>query len=131
MHVTEQDVATAIRSFPAGSAAGPDGLHLLDLITCKEAGRELVSAITALTNLLLEGRCPAEVVTILFGGRFFCLQKKSGGVRPIAIGYTWGGLVAKCANYYSISQLDDTLLPRQLGVATPGGCEAAAVHATH
>ena len=132
VQVTEQDVASAIRSFPAGSAAGPDGLrpqHLLDLITCKEAGQELVSAITALTNLLLEGRCPAEVATILFCGRLFALQKKSGGVRPIAIGYTWRRLAAKCANNYAISQLGDALLPRQLGVATPGGCEAA-VHAT-
>ncbi len=132
VHVIEQDVTTAIRSFPAGSAAGPDGLrpqHLLDLITCKEAGQELVSATTSLVNLLLEGRCPPEVGTVLFGGRLFALQKKSGGVRPIAIGYTWRRLAAKCANNYAISQLGDTLLPTQLGVATPGGCEAA-VHAT-
>ena len=50
-------------------------------------------------------------------------------MRPIAIGYTWRRLAAKCANNYAISQLGDTLLPMQLGVATPGGCEAA-VHAT-
>ena len=59
----------------------------------------------------------------------FALQKKSGGVRPIAIGYTWRRLAAQCANTYAISQLGDSLLPLQLGVATPGGCEAA-VHAT-
>jgi len=60
--VTESDVIKAIRSFPAGSAAGPDGIrpqHQLDLITGKEAGKELVSAITALINHLLEGRCPS------------------------------------------------------------------------
>ena len=59
MCVTERDVTAVIRSFLAGSAAGPDGLrpqHLLDLITCKEAGHELVLVITTLTNLLLEGR---------------------------------------------------------------------------
>jgi len=130
--VTESDVIKAIRTFPAGSTAGPDGIrpqHLLDLITCKKAGKELVSAITALINLLLEGRCPLEVATVLFGGRLFALQKKSGGVRPIAIGYTWHRLAAKCANNYATSQLGDTLLPMQLGIATPGGCEAA-VHAT-
>lgn len=40
LSVTEQDVIAAIRSFPAGSAAGPDGLrpqHLLDL----QGGREI------------------------------------------------------------------------------------------
>ena len=132
VRVTKLDVCAAIRSFPAGSAAGPNGIrpqHLLDLVTCKEAGQELTEAITDLVNLLLQGNCPLEVATILFGGRLFALQKKSGGVRPIAIGYTWRRLAAKCANNYAISQLGDSLLPLQLGVATPGGCEAA-VHAT-
>jgi len=85
-----------ICSFPAG-LAGPDGLrpqHLLDLITCKVAVQEMVSVIT--TNLLLEGKCQPEVATILFGGRFGALQKKSGAVRPIAIGYTWRYLAAVC-----------------------------------
>jgi len=132
MSVTEREVSRAIRSFPAGSAAGPDGIrpqHLLDLITCKEAGQELVAAITELVNLLLEGRCPPAVASVLFGGRLFALEKKSGGVRPIVIGYTWRRLAAKCANSYALSQLGDSLLPEQLGVATSGGCEAA-VHAT-
>jgi len=128
MSVTEREVSSAIRSFPAGSAAGPDGIrpqHILDLITCKEAGQDLVAAITQLVNLLLEGHCPPSAASILFGGRLFALEKKSGGVRPIAIGYTWRRLAAKCANHYAISQLGNSLLPEQLGVATPGGCEAA------
>jgi hypothetical protein len=91
MQTTERDVIKAIRSFPAGSSAGPDGLrpqHLLDLINCQEAGHALVMAITALVNLLLQGWCPSEVTSVLFGGKLFALKKKSGGVRPIAIGYT-------------------------------------------
>ena len=132
MFVTGHDVIKAIRSFPAGSAAGPDGIlpqDLLDLITCKEVGQKLASAITPLVNLLLAGKCPPEVATVLFGGILFALQYRSGRVRPIAIGYAWRRLVAKCANNYAVSQLGDTLLPMQLGVATPGGCDAA-VHAT-
>ena len=57
------------------------------------------------------------------------LDNKSGGFRPIAIGYTWRRIAAKCANSYAISSLSDYLRPIQLGVGTPGGCEAA-VHAT-
>jgi hypothetical protein len=56
LQTTERDVIKAIRSFPAGSSAGPDGLrpqHLLDLINYQEAGHPLVMAITALVNLLL------------------------------------------------------------------------------
>ena len=67
--VTKADVSAAIRSFPAGSAAGPDGIrpqHLLYLITCKEAGQDLIDVITELVNLLLEGRCPLEVATVMF-----------------------------------------------------------------
>jgi hypothetical protein len=55
MQTTERDVIKTIRSFPAGSSAGPHGLrqHLLDYINCQEAGHALVMAITALVNLLL------------------------------------------------------------------------------
>ena len=56
------------------------------------------------------------------------LQKKSGGIRPIAIGYTWRRLAAKCANSYALVELADLFSPIQLGVGVPGGCEAA-VHA--
>ncbi len=131
VQVTEADITKAIRSFPAGSSAGPDGLrpqHLLDLISNKDTGQALVTAITALVNLLLDGRCPPEVAPSLFGGRLFALQKKAGGVRPIAIGCTWRRLSAKCANSYALSQLGDRLLPIQVGVGARGGCEAA-VHA--
>jgi hypothetical protein len=57
------------------------------------------------------------------------LEKKNGGIRPIAIGYTWRRIAAKCANSHATAVLADYLQPTQLGVATPGGCEAA-VHAT-
>jgi hypothetical protein len=64
-------------SFPVDSSAGPDGLrpqHLLDLIYCQEAGHALVMAITALVNLLLQGWCPSEVTTVLFGGKLLTLK---------------------------------------------------------
>ena len=62
---------------------------------------------------------------ILFGGSLIALEKNSGGVRPIAIGYTWRRLAAKCANSYAISELANLFNPIQLGVGVPGGCEAA------
>ncbi|KMS64974.1 hypothetical protein BVRB_040730, partial [Beta vulgaris subsp. vulgaris] len=62
-------------------------------------------------------------------GKLFALKKKSGGIRPIAVGYTWRRLAAKCANAYAVSMLGPYLCPRQLGAGIQGGCEAA-VHAT-
>ena len=77
----------------------------------------------------MQGKCPPLVARILFGGRLIAIQKKSGGLRPIAIGYTFWRLAAKCVNTHAISLLRDYLTPTQLGVGVSGGCEAA-VHAT-
>ena len=52
-------------------------------------------------------------------------EKKFSRVRPIAIGYIWRRLAAKCANSYAISELADLISPIQLGVGVPGSCEAA------
>jgi hypothetical protein len=132
IQVSEVDVMHAIRTFPAGSSGGPDGLrpqHVLDLVTCPQSGSALLTAITALVNSLLAGKCNPAVTPILFGGQLMALEKKSGGIRPIAIGYVWRRMAAKCANAHATATLADYLQPTQLGVGTPGGCEAA-VHTT-
>ena len=104
-------------------------MQWLELATCKEIVTDLVSSITAFTNLLLEGKCHDEVAPIIFSGSLIALTKKSGGIRPIAIGYAWRRLAAKCANTYTVAELADYFGPIPLGVDVPGGCEAA-VHAT-
>ena len=132
IQVSETEVMHAIRTFPAGSSGGPDGIrpqHVLDLVSCRESGSALLTAITALVNSLLAGHCNPAVTPVLFGGQLMALEKKSGGIRPIAIGYTWRRIAAKCANTHATAILADYLQPIQLGVGTPGGCEAA-VHAT-
>ena len=132
IQVTEENVLKAMKSFPAGSAGGPDGIrpqHLLDLVCCKESGPALLKSLTDFTNSLLDGNCHADVVPILFGGNLIALEKKTGGIRPIAIGYTWRRIASKCANTYACAQVKEFLAPLQLGVAVSGGCEAA-VHAT-
>src|SRR6218665_3376537 len=126
---TEDAVMRMVRSFPAGSAGGPDGIrpqHTLDLITCKEVGITLLSSLTILMNTVLAGNCPDKITSLLFGGTLFALRKKSGGLRPIAIGYYWRRLASKCANAHALVQLTNYFAPLQLGVGTPGGCEATA-----
>jgi hypothetical protein len=129
---TDYDVTAAIRAFPAGSAGGPDGIrpqHLRDLTSNKVNGQVLVTTLTGLINILMNGKCPPSVTSVFFGGRLIALQKKAGGIRPISIGYTWRRLAAKCVNNYAISLLGDSVAPIQLGIGSSGGCEAA-VHAT-
>ena len=94
LSVTEDKVREAIRSFPAGSSGCPDGFrpqHMSDLVNCREAGQELLFNLTAFVNLLLDGRCPKRVSSISFGGKLLALNKKDGGIRPIAVGYTTAG----------------------------------------
>ena len=79
--------------------------------------------------MLLKGKCHPDVIPILFGGNLTALVKKSGGIRPIAVEYTWRRPAAKCANSYTMSRLGDYFAPIQLGVGVSGGCESA-VHAT-
>ena len=131
-NVSESDVLREIRSFPAGSSGGPDGLrpqHLAELVRCNTNGPTLLMAVTGFINLILSGGCPSSVRPILFGGRLIAIEKKSGGFRPIAVGYTFRRLASKCANSFAQSKLADHFRPVQLGVAVSGGCEAA-VHAT-
>ena len=128
--VEESEVRRAVLSFPAGSAGGPEAGHLRpqhirDLVTCQESGHDFLTALTAFINLLLSGGCPSEVAPIFFGGRLLALNKKSGGVRPIAIGFSLRRLASKCANFYDANRLRSYFHPLQLGVGIPGGCEAA------
>ena len=129
--VDQNAVQKAVTSFPPGSAGGPDGLRpqqLKELVQCREAGAHLLAALTDFVNMILAGRCPVAIASVFFGGRLIALSKKSGGIRPIAVGMTLRRLVSKCASTYGSEQLTSYLRPRQLGVGTPGGCEAA-VHA--
>ena len=131
LQVTESEVMAAIRSFPAGSAGGPDGLrpqHIADLVNCLDSGPTLLKHITAVINLLLQGKCALAAVPVLFGGNLTALSKPSGGVRPISVGYYWRRLAAKCANTHATTKLAPYFLPLQLGVGVKDGCEAA-IHA--
>ena len=88
--MSESEVLKTIRSFPAGSAEGPDGFrpqHLLDLVNSKETGSQVLTALTSFVNTLVEGTCPPQVIPIIFGGNLLALAKKSVGIRPIAVGY--------------------------------------------
>ena len=90
LQVSEQEVKHAVKSFPPGSAGGPDGLrpqHITDLVSCRDNGPSLLTIITAFVNMLLKGQCATEVIPFLFGANLTALTKKSGGIRPIAVGY--------------------------------------------
>jgi len=45
--------------------------------------------------------CGDVITPVFFGGRLLALNKKSGGIRRIAIGFTLSRLASKCANSFS------------------------------
>ena len=63
---------------------------------------------------------------IFFGATLIALQKKEGGVRPIAVGLSLRRLVAKCAGLHVMRTVGAGLAPLQLGCGVSLGCEAAA-----
>ena len=128
--VAFQVTCDAIRLFPAGSSGGPDGItprHLLDLTVGQHVADSLLPSLTVFVNLLLRGDIPEIVRPIILGGggKLIAVQKKTGGVRPIATGYVWRRLAAKCASRYATIKLAPLLSPLQLGIGVPNGCEAA------
>src|SRR6218665_3412579 len=75
------EVLEAVRTFPNGTAGGPDGfrlVHLLELVGSGEEARPLAEALTDFTNLLLRGECPPSVRPTLFGGNLIALNKETG-----------------------------------------------------
>lgn len=72
----------------------------------------VLNSMTQRINLMLVGALPTAINKISFGDR---LEKKDGGVRPIAKGYSIRRLAAKCANHYDIKK-SEGLKPIHLGV---------------
>ena len=129
--VSEEDIAHSIRSFPNRSAGGPDGLRpqpLKDLIGASAEGgrRVFLQALTSFTNLVLEGKTPLTVCPTFFGASFIALNKKGGGVRPIAVGLSLPRLAAKCLANKVRQSAKELLAPVQLGFGTSCAAEAAA-----
>ena len=81
--VSCMDVVQAIRSFPCGSAGGPDKLrpqHLKDLLQHAQHVRDedpenpLLSALADFCNLVLRGDTPEEVRSFFFGASLVALR---------------------------------------------------------
>ena len=128
--VSVEEVAKAIRSFPNGSAGGPDGLrpqHLKDMVglSTTGGGHALLSALTSFLSLVLAGRTPPSFCPYFFSANLIALQKKDGGVRPIAIGCTLRRLADNVASGKVLEDMAALLAPHQLGYGVKGGAEAA------
>ena len=112
----------AVRSFSCGSAGGADRLHpqhRKDLL--QQVGDEgldecpLLTVLADFCSLVLRGDVPRAVRPFFFGASLVALRKKTGGVRPIAVGCTLRRLVAKIAGRKVLDEMTNLLAPHQLG----------------
>ena len=130
LQVSPEDVIKCLGTFPAVSSGGPDGFtaqHLRDILP-GAPDEKLKTTVTDFVNVILNGELPMPVQEIFFAGRLIALEKKDGGIRPIAVGYILRRLAAKCANFHVIKTRSKGLQPVQVGAGVPEGAEAA-VHA--
>ncbi|GJV14006.1 hypothetical protein Tco_1359329 [Tanacetum coccineum] len=110
--IASQDVVLdKIKSFPRGTSYGYDGLRAQHLMDCLSGAAvaisdELVSSITQVVNLFLEGKCPMMLGEYIASALLTPLVKPGGGICPIVVGTVWRCLVSK------------------FGVRVPGGGEA-------
>ena len=132
LQVCPDDVMKCLWTFPAGLSGGPDGLtaqHLIYMVSSASTDKRK-NSLMDFVNLLVMGELPVEVREILYGGRLIALQKKDGGIRPIAVDYTLRQLAAKCVNKFVIQWRSEEMQPIQVSVDVSGGAEAA-VHAVN
>jgi len=88
----------------------------------------LLTSLTELVNYLKNGHLPTDHRPFVYGAQLHGLCKSNGDFRPIVVGCTYRRLVAKVCLRPFIPRLRKLLLPSQVGVSIPLGCEAA-VHA--
>ncbi|GKA66801.1 reverse transcriptase domain-containing protein, partial [Tanacetum coccineum] len=122
-------VLDRIKSFPRGTSCGRDGLRAQHLIDCLSGSvvaisDKLVSSITQVVNLFLDGSCPKMLGEYIASAPLTPLVKPSGGIHPIDVGTIWRRLVSKVSALMIGHSLDDYLDGLQFGVGESEGSEA-------
>ena len=126
--LSESAILKGARSFPTGSAPGPSGLrpsHLREAVNCPSPDRanRVLFTLTNFVNLLAARLSPISIRPHLCWATLLASKKKSGGLRPIAVGEVLRRLTSKCLAASARSEVLNRLLPHQLGVGVKGGCE--------
>lgn len=134
--VCYREVLAAIKLFPPGSSAGPDGFrpqHLKDMLDADSPDPQfspLLSALASFSNLVLEGRTPLSVRPFFFGARLLALDKEEGSETHCHWVYS-SVFGSKIASFRVVEEVSAFLSPCQLGVGVKGGIEAACISVTY
>ena len=117
------------RSVPLGSAAGPSSLaprHVAD--ACAFAGSLVADALSVFCTRVAQGKVPETWRPFFFGARSMALEKKDGGLRPLAAGETLRRITGKLLARHVSRDIGVWFVKRhQVAVAVAGGADAAAL----
>uniref|UniRef100_A0A1X7SVN2 Reverse transcriptase domain-containing protein n=1 Tax=Amphimedon queenslandica TaxID=400682 RepID=A0A1X7SVN2_AMPQE len=127
--LTPAAVLQAVRSFPLDTAPGPTGLrasHIKEAVCCPSPCRaqSTLQQLTLFVVFLSSGDCPSSVIPHLCGATLLASLKKSGGLRPIAVGEVLRRLTSKCLSSLVLPQVRHILPPHQVGVGCSNGAES-------
>jgi hypothetical protein len=98
--------------------------HLLEGLTAAHEAAVL-EQLTAVVQLLVRGEAPMAVAPSLAGAGLLAMPKPKGGIRPIAIGEVLRRIVGKFLCTSVKKEAKTFFHPCQVGVAFPGGIDAA------
>ena len=125
-----EDVLRAIRSFPAGTAAGGSGFraqHLVDALADPAVAPKdsFLAPLAVVCSLLANGQAPGKAAPWIASAPIYPLKKKGGGIRPIAVGEVIRRLVGKLLLAHEGLRVQECLQEvGQYGVKVKGGADA-------
>ena len=105
--------------------------HLKDIISPSlgASANSVLRSISRFASFVSSNKIPDPIRHLFLGAHLYAIQKKVGGIRPIAVGNTFRRLFSKLSLHSVMNSLREDLLPCQLGVGVRIGCESA-VHAS-
>lgn len=130
---SDHEIISTVRSFARGTAGGGSGLtinhlrEMLDMPT-SESASGLASGLSKVATRFESGDMPDCIISWVASARLTPLVKRDGGVRPVAIGETLRRIISSTLNVRVKKWAIAYLMPLQVGVGIPSGCEAV-VHA--
>ncbi|KAJ9442663.1 Retrotransposable element SLACS 132 kDa protein [Diplonema papillatum] len=93
--ITKGAVVTMLRAMPRGTAAGPSGLSAQNLLDLLGPASPALEPLIGVIRRIATGVVPTEARPFMFGAKLVALEKKCGGLRPIACGEILRRLAAK------------------------------------
>jgi hypothetical protein len=125
--VTTKSLLRALKSFKPLTAPGPTGLrmnHIREALDASLTDRNVwLAALQDWVTTSASGQLPCWCAPDYCAARLVPLQKKQGGIRPVAVGEILRRLTSRLLMQHHLTQLRSRFSPHQLGVGMKGATE--------